>query len=532
MSVGLQRQTVEPNVVWEPIPSKIDGYPSSQQLALSCPADIIFFDGARGPGKTAAQYMDFRQYVGKGYGKYWRGIIFDKEQDNLGDLVAQTQREFPLFDDGATFKKASGDYRWVWPTGEELLLRHVKNIEDYDGFHGWEIPFIGWNEITKYATRGLYDKFMSINRSSFEPEKHTPKVEQGNKLVYATPDGKPLPPIPLKVFVTTNPNGPGHNWCKEEFVDPAPPGVPVIKRTELRDDLTGETRIIEKSQVRIFGNFFENPYLPDEYRATIMEACDRDPNLYEAWIKGNWDVNAGGVFDDLWKSDVHIMDRFMVPKHWKVDRAFDWGSTTPFWTGWFAEANGEPCTLLNGIKWNPPRGTLILIDEDYGCYKLGSNEGLKLSVEEVANRIKKHQQNMKDEMWVLGRFRAGPADNQIRNVNLVTNDTIEDEFATEGIQWEESDKNPGSRKIGVQLMRNRLRAAVVAKTVGYAERPAFYVTRNCKATIKILPNLSRDPDDMDDVHKEGEDHPWDGIRYRLLKASNRYAQNVKATWGQ
>ncbi|HAB89805.1 MAG TPA: terminase, partial [Bacteroidetes bacterium] len=63
------------DVVWEPIPN------SSQELALCAPADIVFFDGARGPGKTITQCMRFRARVGIGYGKFWRGVIFDREHD-------------------------------------------------------------------------------------------------------------------------------------------------------------------------------------------------------------------------------------------------------------------------------------------------------------------------------------------------------------------------------------------------------------------------------------------------------------------
>jgi hypothetical protein len=33
-----------------------------------------------------------------------------------------------------------------------------------------------------------------------------------------------LPPIPLEVFSTTNPYGPGHNWVKAKFIDVAPVG--------------------------------------------------------------------------------------------------------------------------------------------------------------------------------------------------------------------------------------------------------------------------------------------------------------------
>lgn len=506
------------NVVWAPIPG------SSQELALASPTDITFYDGARGPGKTICQCMKYRSKVGLGYGKYWRGIIFDREHDNLADLVAQTKREFPKFEDGAKFKESKGDYKWVWPTGEELLLRHVKKLEDYNGFHGWEIPFIGWNEITKYATRALYDKFMSINRSSFSPEKDTPKIKEGNKLVYATPDRKPLPPIPLEVFVTTNPNGPGHNWCKEEFVDPAPAGQIVRKQIELYDDLKEETRIVERTQVRIFGNFYENPYIPDSYRANIIDMCERDPNLKAAWVYGDWSVNAGGALDDIWRDQIHVIERFSIPEGWIVDRAFDWGSTSPFATTWWAEANGEEVELLNGKIWAPPRGTLFCIQEDYGTLKIGSNQGLKLSAKDVALRTKRIDQQLLSELWIKKEVRPGPADNSIRNVIQVDVDTIETQMADQGILWDESDKSPGSRINGLQLLRDRLQAS----TLG--EGPGIYFFRNCVGCIKTLPNLPRDEDKPDDVCTESEDHLYDGVRYRVLKSANRYATKLNVEW--
>lgn len=510
----------EVNVVWEPIPG------SSQELALCCPADIIFYDGARGPGKTIAQCMRYRSRVGLGYGKYWKGIIFDREHDNLSDLVSQTTREFPKFDDGAVFKYSKGDYKWVWKTGEELLLRHVKKIGDYDGFHGHEYAFLGWNEMTKYPTRDLYDKFMSVNRSSFNPEKDTPKIKVGNKMVYDTPDRKPLPPIPLEVFITTNSLGPGHSWCKEEFVDPAPPGKIVRKVTEMENFMTGEVLKIERTQVRIFGNFFENPYIPDAYRANIVAACDRDANLKAAWMYGDWSVNAGGAIDDLWADNIHVIERFMIPKQWRLDRSFDWGSSTPFATIWWAEANGEEVSLLNGSLWCPPAGTLIAIAEDYGSEKIGSDIGLKLPVNDVAERMKRIETQLKSEMWIQSRVRPGPADNQIRNVILQDVDTIEEQFGDEGIHWTLSDKSAGSRVNGLQLIRDRLAAS------RNGERPGIYFMRNCVGCIKTLPVLPRCPKNQEDVDTDANDHFYDAWRYRVLAASNRYASKIAISYGQ
>ena len=180
-----QHQPNEVQWIWKPIPG------SSQELAIDTRAQHTLYHGARGPGKTLTQLMRFRRRVGMGYGKYWIGVIFDREHKDLEDLMRQGNRFFLDFEDGCEWKKSTQQYKWVWPTGEELLLRHVKAPEDYNKFHGHEYPFIGWNELTKHPTSELYDTFMSVNRCSFSPEQHTPQRIVNGEKVYLTPDGKP-----------------------------------------------------------------------------------------------------------------------------------------------------------------------------------------------------------------------------------------------------------------------------------------------------------------------------------------------------
>src|SRR5690349_7669572 len=137
----------------------------SQTLALSCPAQIIVYHGTRGPGKTDVQLIRFRRRVGLGYGRHWRGVIFDREYKNLDDLVSKSMRWIPNIHDeaqkGPRFLSSKSDYRWVWPTGEELLFRAIKKPSDYWAYHGQDFPFIGWNELTKFPTDELFDSLMS-----------------------------------------------------------------------------------------------------------------------------------------------------------------------------------------------------------------------------------------------------------------------------------------------------------------------------------------------------------------------------------
>lgn len=494
------------DIVWQPIPG------SSQEYAIDTRCHHTLYHGTRGPGKTITQLMRFRRRVGIGYGSYWRGVIFDREFKNLSDLVAQSKRFFTQFGDGAKFHESASEYKWTWPTGEELLFRHVKKVSDYEGYHGHEYPFIGWNELTKHPTADLYDKMMSTNRSSFVSEIHTPKKADGT---YDTVDGKPLPSIPLEVFSTTNPSGPGHNWVRRRFINCAKNGEVVKKEYEVFNPRTKRDEIVVKTQVAIFGSYRENIYLDPQYIAELNRLCENNENLRKAWLEGSWDFTAGGAIDDLWNRDVHIIPRFRIPENWYVDRSFDWGSSHPFSVGWWAEANGETVLLPNGREFTPQRGSLIQFFEWYGTKEIGSNQGLRISASDICDGIIEREIALMEGDWIQKQPRPGPADNQISSVNRSNFDTIEKEMKNKGILWEKSDKTKGSRVNGLQVLREMLEAAIKG------EGPAIYFMQNCEASIETLPSLARDEKNPDDVDTDSEDHVYDMTRYRVTNRNNR-----------
>lgn len=502
-----------PKVVWQPLAG-------SQALALSCPCNHILLEGTRGPGKTDAQLMKFRRHVGLGYGKFWRGVIFDREYKNLDDLISKSRRWFPEFDDGCKFVSGGSQLKWVWPTGEELLFRVAKETKDYWKYHGQEFPFIGWNELTKYPTRDLYDMMMSCNRSSFLPQLHP--VYEWNAETEEW-DTFFLPEIPLMVFSTTNPFGAGHHWVKQQFIDPAPPGVVVKKVTNVFNPRTQKREDITKTQVRIFCSYKENKFLSPEAVAELENM--RDPNRRRAWLWGDWDISAGGALGDLWSTDTHVLPRFAIPKHWRIDRSLDWGSAKPTSVGWWAEANGEEVSIprpgQKPLKWAPPAGTLIRIYEMYLTQEIGSNIGLMWGPRKVAREVKRIDTMLLADGWIGSKVRPGPADNMINDVKPTDYpdeaESIASAMEDEGVLWERSDKSPGSRKNGLTLIRDRLQASIDG------EEPGLYVMRNCAATLALLPNIQRDEDDLEDVDSDTEDHIYDELRYRVLKGGVRSA---------
>ena len=500
------KTNVETNIVFEPVPG------SASELAIDTRCHHTLYDGTRGAMKSATQLMRYRRRVGLGYGKFWRGVIFDKEFKNLGDLVAQSKKFFGAFNDGAKFLESGSDYKWVWPTGEELLFRHIKKDSDYLGFHGWELPFVGYNELTKWPTSSLYDKLMSTNRSSFIPEKHTPKVKTKTGWKYATPDGKPLPPIPLEVFSTTNPSGPGHNWVKKRFIDCAPCGEVVETIVNVFDPKTQKDIEVVRTQVRIFGSYRENIYLDPIYIANLNILTENDENLRRAWLFGDWNITAGGALDDLWDNRIHILPRFNIPDNWRVDRSFDWGQSKPFSVCWWAEANGEETVLPDGSTFCPVRGSLIQIAEWYGSKEIGTNKGINLGASDVADGIKNKEIELMAQGWILKQPVPGPADNAIAGGNDPQDDSTEKKMAKKGIRWTKSDKAKGSRVDGLTMVREMMANAKKK------EGPAIYFMNNCKASIEILPPLPRDDDNLDDVDSDAEDHCFSGST--LIKTSN------------
>lgn len=472
-----------PNVVWKPLPGT-GGKTSSQSLILSCPANEVLSDGTRGGAKTESQLMRFRRNVGK-YGPFWRGLILDREYKNLDDIVARGNRLFPLFNDGGKWHASKADYKWTWPSGEELLVRSIKDPADYGNFHGQEFPFIGWNELTKFPDSMLYDKMMSCNRCG-------------------------RPDVPLWVHSTTNPSGPGHTWVKKRFIDPAPAGKLIRVTTNAFNPATQEYEDIVTTRVRIFSSYKENVYLSPQYIAGLENITNQ--NLKKAWLYGDWDVPSGGALDDVW-GEWNLVPRFKVPSTWKIDRSMDWGNAHPFSVGWWAEADGEEIRLPDGKKWAPAKGSLFRIWEVYGAESVGTNKGIGTPPRELAQLVAKYDHYLLENNWIGSPVRPGPADNQIDNVRDRDTHTISEAMAAEGVTWTASDKSRGTRKIGLVLFRQLLENA---KT---GDGPGIYFMNHCKAALEILPSLPVDDKDPDDVDTDAEDHLYDECRYRILAGS-------------
>lgn len=501
-----ERRVGDKVVVWTP-------QPGSQVSFLTCPVFEALYHGTRGPGKTDALLMSFAQFVGRGYGAGWRGVIFRETYPQLADIVAKSEKWFRRIFPGAKFNRSpSGPYgmQWVFPDGERLLFRHMNRADDYWNYHGHEYPFIGWEELTNWADDGCFRSMFACCRSSRAD-------------------------VPRMIRATTNPYGKGHNWVADRYRLHGQ-----WWQTVYIDDAKTAEGKPEPPRVAIHGHIDENKILlaaDPNYKTTIVAAASNQA-MASAWSDGSWDLVAGGMFDDVWDRNVNNVGDFEVPSTWRICRAFDWGSSRPFSVGWYAISDGSDLRFVDGKVKATVRGDVFRVREWYG-WTGRPNEGQRMLAVDVAAGIIEREVLWGWRTTRGTRVQPGPADSAIYTVE--NGPSVADSMAKpvridgriyHGVPWVAADKRPGSRKVGWEQVRKMIQRAK-AKEGKPREEPGFFVIgARCPQFLRTMIVLPRDQKDLDDVDTDAEDHIGDEVRYlvRSLGTEPRSGRTTGLTY--
>lgn len=446
-------------VAWEAQPR--------QALLISCPIEDALFGGARGGGKTDGILGDWASHQDL-YGKHAKGILFRKTYDELEEVIARSKEIYPAL--GGKWKE--GKRTWFFPNGARLKMRYLDKDEDADRYQGHSYTWIAFEELTNWADPTPIDKMRATLRS-------------GNS------------PVPTFFRATANPGGLGHNWVKKRYIDAAPPMTPFVY---IDPDTKARTeRVFIPSKLSDNLALMKND---PHYRDKVAASAGGNKALLEAWMNGNWDIVAGGMFDDVFRRGKHSIEPFDIPSSWRVDRSYDHGEARPFSVGWWAESDGTEAP--NGRVY--PAGTLFRIWEWYGCTEK-PNTGLGLTSREIARGIKEMEQTVPILQGL--DIQPGPADTAI----FAAEDgvSIADKMEEEGIEWTRADKRPGSRKTGWSNLRELLQNSLKSPM----EFPGLFVFNTCTDWMRTVPTLPRDKKNMDDVDTKAEDHAGDETRYRV-----------------
>ena len=69
---------------------------------------------------------------------------------------------------------------------------------------------------------------------------------------------------------------------------------------------------------------FDNKALMEKDPEYINMLNNLSDGLRQAWRDGNWDMLAGQYFSEF-DRNVHVVEPFPLPEHWKRFRAIDYG---------------------------------------------------------------------------------------------------------------------------------------------------------------------------------------------------------------
>jgi hypothetical protein len=401
------------------------------------------------------------------YGENAIGLMVRRERTQLIETIERSKQVFnPL---GAKFNEQKS--MWVFPNGARLRFSYLERDSDADNYQGHSYTRVYAEELGTFPNAAPIFKLMATLRSGAG--------------------------VPCGFRATGNPGGPGHNWVKARYIDPAPRGWQVIK-SEFQNPWTGKS--LTRERIYIPSRLTDNKFLGADYVANLQMAGSE--SLVRAWLDGDWDI-IDGAFFDCWQSQKHVVRPFQIPDSWTRFRAMDWGSAKPFSVGWYAISTDD---YRIGENLLLPRGGLVKYREWYGIKQSGDafepNVGLKLTAEEVAEGIKQREGNDRVAYGVIdpAAFSAdgGPS--------------LAERMIRHGIAWRPAD-NKRVAQHGAIGGWDQMRARLKGDADG---NPMLVFFSTCTHSVRTIPALQHDDSRPEDLDSDGEDHAADETRYACM----------------
>ena len=129
-----------------------------QEAFCSSPADIAFYGGTAGSGKTWALALEYLRYY---HIRQFHAVMFRREASQItkpGGLWDKSMEIFPKA--GCTPRRYGA--LWEAPSKSTCSFSHMKDENDIYDWDGTEIPYIAFDELTHFTER----QFFYLLRSS------------------------------------------------------------------------------------------------------------------------------------------------------------------------------------------------------------------------------------------------------------------------------------------------------------------------------------------------------------------------------
>lgn len=402
-----------------------------QRQFMDSTADEVLFGGAAGGGKSYVQLIDTLVYASTYRGS--KQLILRRTFPELERSLIRTALEL--------FPKDIYSYN----SSKHTMTFKNKSIVDF-GFCDADKDVIKFQS-TEYDTI-RFDEATHFNQYQYE--------YLGTRLRGANP-------FPKQRKSSTNPGGEGHTYFKSRFIDPAPPNA-------VFTGPNGKTRLFIPSKVQ--DNTFLMALDPDY----VKRLEDLPEEQRKALLDGSWDLFEGQYFPEF-SRDVHVVEPFNIPEHWRVYFTMDYGLDM------FA-------------------GYWIALDEQDRGYGLCEVYEPNLIISDAAKLIKSVTKEIKHGVHAY----LAPPD--LWNRRQETGQSVADIFRTNGITLT---KTNNDRIDGWMSMKEWLKPFDDEQGIKAAKLRFF---PNCVNAIRCIPAVQHDEHKPNDVSTKPHEltHAPDALR--------------------
>ena len=434
------------NVIFKPNPG-----PQTEFLAAS--EREVLYGGSAGGGKSYAMLADPLRYMGH---PSFSGLLLRHTTEELRELIFKSQEMYPKIWPG--IKWSERKMQWTAPSGARLWMSYLDRDEDVLRYQGLAFSWIGFDELTQWATPYAWNYMRSRLRST-------------------------APDLPIFMRATTNPGGRGHHWVKKMFIDPAPAGSSFdatdIETNETLRYPVGHSKAGKPLFRRRFipARLSDNPYLAEQgdYEAMLLSLPEQQRRQL---LDGDWDIKEGAAFTEFDRTK-HVIEPFKIPNNWVKFRAADYGYGSHTGVLWFAVA---------------PNEQIIVYRELYVS---------KVLATDLADMILEIEAED-------GNIKYGVLDSSLWHKRGDTGPSLAEQMITRGCRWRPSDRSKGSRVAGKNEIHRRLQIDE------FTEEPRLVFFNSCVNTIAQLPALPIDKRNPEDIDTTSEDHLYDALRYGIM----------------
>lgn len=456
----------------------LDYDPQPKQLKFhSTPARLVLYGGAVGGGKSHAIRWDAIAWCLQVPGI--QVYIFRRTLGELYDNhIKQIQVEIPQGPEGlGTYNDTHK--RFDFKGGSSINFCYCEHEKDVLRYQGGEIHVLLLDEASQFTE---YQISYLIGRNRLGRFRQR-VPEQFRHL------------LPRAAF-GSNPGGPGHNFLKEVFIDPAPPGElfysPKFRDPKKPDDPGRLTTFIP-------ARMDDNIYLDGDYSASL---AGLPPELQKALKDGDWDAVVGQALPQLSRDPFkgHLLRPFTPPRHWTRFTSIDWGTAKPFSIGWYCVSDGALLAERDGYpeRWLPS-GAVIRYAEWYG-WDGKADKGSYMESPEVARGIIQREAERNEPPM---DYRVGDSAMWARSDGPCVAEKMRNVDPRLAMKPSKKDREHNYRELIDRL------------GVEDGER-MFFVTTNCTHFWRTVPSLTLDqinPEKGPDTKLE--DHVYDEVVYAL-----------------